>query len=126
MAFYKALRPSVVLPTVLLALAAPGAAREAREEARIGALIRAVEELPKAKFIRNGSEHDAKAAAAHLRMKLGQADERVKTAEDFVAGIGSQSSMSRQKYRIRFADGQVLDAEVFFRSKLVEIDRSPK
>ena len=105
---------------VLLSLAAVGDAygRDPQEAAKIDSLIRAVETLKRAKFLRNGREYDARAAADHLRLKLRTAADRVKTADDFIRLCGSQSSLSGEKYRIRFADGTTTDAEVFFRKRL--------
>ena len=40
------------------------------EKKKIEFLISSVENLKGAKFIRNGTEHDGKEAAEHLRMKL--------------------------------------------------------
>jgi hypothetical protein len=100
----------------------PALAREPREDARITALIQSVEKLKGSTFIRNGKEYDAAEAADHLRLKLKNAGERVKTAEDFIAGCASQSSFSGKKYRIRPAGGEEMDAEKFFRQKLKEID----
>ncbi len=108
-----------LLPTMLCA-------REPRQQARIDALITAVEKMPGGKFIRNGSEYDAATAAGHLRMKLSRAGERVKTAEDFIEGIASKSSVSGQPYRIRRAGGAEEDAGAFFRARLDEIDRAGK
>ncbi len=104
---------------VLLSLMAGNAyGRDPREAAKIDALIDAVETLEGAKFIRNGQEYNARAAADHLRLKLRTAGDRVKTADDFIRLCGSQSSLSGEKYRIRFADGTTVNAEVFFRKKL--------
>lgn len=98
------------------------AARDAREQARIDFLIHGVETTAKVKFIRNGSEYDGAAAASHLRMKLGYAGERVKTAEDFVKYCASESSLTHQKYKIRAADGTTTDAAAYFHAKLREFD----
>ena len=97
-------------------------AREAREQARIDFLIHGVETTAKVKFVRNGTEYDGPAAASHLRMKLGYAGERVKTAEDFVKYCASESSLTHQKYKIRAADGTMTDAAVYFQTKLREFD----
>ena len=97
-------------------------AREAREQARIDFLIHGVETTAGVKFIRNGSEYDGAAAASHLRMKLGSAGERVKTAEDFVKYCASESSFTHQKYKIRAADGTMTDAAAYFHGKLREFD----
>jgi hypothetical protein len=99
-------------------------AREQQEDSRITALIAAVESLQDAKFVRNGSEHDAKAAADHLRLKLGKAGERVKTAEEFIEGCASKSSFTGEKYLIRYADGKEVEAGTFLQDKLKEIDQT--
>ncbi len=107
---------------LLLSLAVETAcAQPPREAARIASLIQAVETLEGAKFLRNGQEYDARAAADHLRLKLRAAGDRVKTADDFIRLCGTQSSLTGQKYRIRFSDGTTGDAEVFFRKKLAAL-----
>ena len=93
-------------------------AQDPAEAAKIRQLIAAVETLEGAQFIRNGRVYDAKAAADHLRLKLKTAGNRVKTADDFIRLCGSRSSLSGEKYRIRFADGTTVDSEVFFRTRL--------
>ena len=93
-------------------------ARDPAEEAKIQHLIVAVETLEGAQFLRNGSAYDAKTAADHLRLKLRTAGNWVKTADDFIRLCGSRSSFSGEKYRIRLADGSIIDAEVFFRNRL--------
>lgn len=111
---------TVFLSFLALLLLAVGTvyARDAAEEVKIRHLIAAVETLEGAQFLRNGSAYDAKAAADHLRLKLRTAGDRVKTADDFIRLCGSQSSLSGEKYRIRLADGTIIDAEVFFRNRL--------
>jgi hypothetical protein len=94
----------------------------ASEAQRIEYLIRSVEQLSNAKFIRNGSAHDAQAAADHLRLKLRQAGGRCKTADDFIRVCGSRSSVSGQPYEIEFADGTLLTSEAFLRAKLKELE----
>jgi hypothetical protein len=103
----------------LFSLAVGTAYAQAPPEAdKIKYLIASVETLIGAQFLRNGSAYDAKAAADHLRLKLKTAGSRVKTADDFIRLCGSRSSLSGEKYRIRFADGTIVDSEVFFRKKL--------
>lgn len=104
---------------VLLVLAIGNVrAQEPPEAVKIRYLIVSVETLEGATFLRNGSEYDAKAAADHLRLKLKGAGNRVRTADDFIRLCGSRSSLTGEAYRIRFADGTVLEAEVFFRDRL--------
>jgi hypothetical protein len=114
---------------LLLCLAAIGAGRadtNSAEAQKIEHLIRAVEKLGNAKFVRNGSAYDAKAAADHLRLKLRNAGQRVKTAEDFIRLCASKSSVSGKPYQIRFADGRMQTSEAFLRAKLEEMDKLKK
>jgi hypothetical protein len=92
------------------------------EQQKIDALIHAVEVLPDAKFIRNGSVHDGKEAAEHLRKKRRYAGDRIKTADDFIVCCASRSSVSGTPYQIRFANGETVDAATFFRAELKRID----
>lgn len=52
-------------------------------------------------FIRSGTEYSSKEASAHLRMKLGKAGDRVKSAEDFIEGIASKSYLTGKPYMVR-------------------------
>jgi hypothetical protein len=107
----------------IFSLASPVlSAREAREQARIDFLLHQVETSVGLKFIRNGAEHDGVAAAAHLRGKLGAAAARVATAEDFIKYCGSESSMTHQRYKVKTADGTLLDAAAYFQGELRKFD----
>jgi hypothetical protein len=107
----------------LLALPAIVSARDAREQQRIDYLINSLGSLKGSVFIRNGTEHDAQAARDHLQKKLNYAGERVKTAEQFVKYCASESSFTHQPYKIRFADGKVVDTASYFAAKLKEFDQ---
>jgi hypothetical protein len=120
----KAILTSIVLALALLP--ALVLAREAREQQRIDFLIQSVESSKGITFVRNGSEHDGGAAAAHLRMKLNYLGERVKTAEDFVKSCASESSLTHRKYSIRRADGTTMDSAAFFAGLLREFDRQKR
>ena len=95
------------------------------EEQKIDALIHSIESLPGAQFIRNGSAHDGKAAAEHLRQKRSYAGDRIKTASDFITYCASRSSTSGKAYQIRFANGETVDAEVFLRAELKRLEAAP-
>lgn len=112
------------LALILLAIPGSAHARDAKEDVRIGHLISSVEKLEGAAFIRNGTEYDPKSAAAHLRMKLGKAGDRVKTATDFIDGIASKSSVTGKPYQIRKKDGSVTDARPYFYTRLREYDKA--
>ena|ERR1700736_2457952 len=106
----------LIVPSILCA-------REPREQQRIDYVIQSLGSLKGAVFIRNGSEYNSKAAQEHLQMKLKYVGERVKTAEQFIQYCASQSSMTHQPYKIRFADGTVTDTSSFFHAKLREFDQ---
>ncbi|PLX19891.1 MAG: hypothetical protein C0599_10080 [Salinivirgaceae bacterium] len=93
------------------------------EKQKIEALIKSVEELENAKFYRNGSLYDAKTAAKHLRMKLNNAGNRVKTTIDFIDKIASKSSMSGNSYKIVFADGHEVKTRDYFLKRLRELEQ---
>lgn len=99
-------------------------ARDAKQDARIGHLISNVESLKGAVFIRNGTEYDTKAAAGHLRMKLGKAGKKVKTAEEFIEGIASESSSSGKPYQIRKSDGTVVNTRTYLYARLKDYDKA--
>lgn len=99
-------------------------AREAHESARIMHLINSVEGLSGAKFIRNGTEYEPKEAGEHLRMKLKKGGDKVKTAENFIDGIAAKSSVSGKPYKIRKADGTVVNTSTYFYALLKEYDEA--
>lgn len=110
----------LALVASLLALTAAHAAPPAAEIESLLAYVRALEG---ATFIRNGAEHSAPEAASHLRMKWEKQRAKVRTAEDFITLCASKSSMSGERYQIRFNDGHlsyaddVLSAELTRRRK---------
>jgi hypothetical protein len=119
-----ALRAMLLLTLCLAPLSPARPNAPVTEAQRIEYLIRSIEQLTDAKFIRNGSAYDGKAAAAHLRLKWREAGARVKTAQQFIELCGSESSVSGRPYQIRFADGTLLTSEAFLREKLKELDGS--
>jgi hypothetical protein len=110
------------IPVVLMALlsfvALPAYAQDSSETAKIQYLIASVDALEGARFIRNGREHDTRAASNHLRLKLKAASDKVRTAEDFIHLCASQSSLSGEPYLIKLADGSTVKSEIFFKDKL--------
>lgn len=123
-AFLSFLNMRTLLVPLFLCLLLPGMlwARDVREDRRIEHLLRAVESLDGAAFIRNGTEHGPKDAGSHLRMKLKRAGDRVKTAEDFIKGCASRSTLTGTTYKIRMPDGRVIEAGSFFQGKLRSFD----
>lgn len=78
-----------------------------------------------ARFIRNGKEYGSQEGADHLRSKLGQAGNRVKTAEDFIQGICTKSYLSGQPYLMKHKDGTTTEVGPWL-TKALEKYRSEK
>ncbi|MCX7717427.1 MAG: DUF5329 domain-containing protein [Candidatus Sumerlaeaceae bacterium] len=95
------------------------------EHEKVLRLIRAVEGLDGAKFIRNGSPHPPAEAAKHLRKKLDAAGDRVRTAYDFLDGVASRSSLSGEPYLVEYPDGRQIPAADFLRAELARIESGP-
>jgi hypothetical protein len=92
------------------------------ENAKIELLIQSIEQLEGAQFYRNGEWYDSKTAAAHLRMKLSKAGSSIKTAQDFIDKIGTESSVSGEAYRIKYNNGKEVTTKEYFSGKLMEIE----
>ena len=73
-------------------------------KAEIDHLLEAVSKSD-SRFIRNGKEYSSAEGAGHLKYKLGQAGNRVKTAEDFIKGICTKSYLSGKPYLMKNKDG---------------------
>ena len=95
-------------------------ARDPLEQRKIDYLIDSVAQLRDVTFVRNGSGYDARRAADHMRLKLRNAGERVKTAEDFITCCATGSSVSGQPYTLKFSDGRVIPSAEFLRGRLAE------
>lgn len=91
------------------------------EAQKIDHLIAYISQLEDAIFIRNGEEHKAKDAAAHLQMKRQKAGKRIKTTEDFIVNLASKSSMSGKPYMIRFKNGKEFSCEMVLRLELKKL-----
>lgn len=103
-------------------LAAPAFGQQNIEQRKIAYLISAIADLHDATFIRNGSEYDAGQAVQHLRLKLSRAGARVKTAEDFIRYCATGSSVSGERYTIRFGDGRTVAVADFMHARLAAYD----
>lgn len=91
------------------------------EKEKIEQLIKCIECLKDAKFIRNGSTYDAPKAAEHLRLKWKKGGSSVKTANDFINKLASESSMSGEPYYIIYNNGTKIPSKDFLNKKLKEI-----
>ena len=116
----------VVAVMALLAMAAAGAPEQPKkptEAQKIEALIRAVEGLKDATFIRNGAEYSAKDAADHMRRKWKSGGGDIRTARQFIEQAASRSSVSGKPYLIRFKDGREVESATFLSEKLDGIEK---
>ena len=111
----------LLLLLVLLLAPILATATQASAHPEIDALIARVAQARGVVFIRNGSDHSAGEAAAHLQRKLGAAHGRITTAEQFIDVLGTRSSFTGIVYRVRFADGHVVDSAVWLRQLLREL-----
>lgn len=111
----------IVLPGLLAFLLSGITALAISPNTEIEALLGYLKNLGGAVFIRNGSEHTATEAAAHLRLKWEKQAGKIKTAEDFIARCGSKSSLSGQRYQIRLKDGQTRYADELLTERLRQI-----
>jgi Family of unknown function (DUF5329) len=112
-------RLAVLVLVGLIAVAHAGD-RAPLENQKIAYLLKAIETLNNAQFIRNGTAYDAKSAVEHLRQKLSMAGSRIKTADDFIRYCASFSSVSGAPYQIRFSDGRIVTSQAYLRQKLSE------
>lgn len=115
------IRNSLLLLFSLILISSSGQKEQQKplsEEAKITYLIHCVEQLNNATFIRNGVSHNAKAAAAHLRMKREKAGNRIKTVDQFIEKVASKSSITGEPYQIVYEDGKRIDAKAFYQSCL--------
>ena len=78
------------------------------------------------RFIRNGTEYSAAEGAQHLRDKLAKAGDRVKTTEDFIAGIASTSYISGKPYLVKFADGHTQPTGDWLRAYLAGVRKNKR
>jgi hypothetical protein len=89
----------------------------AKEE--VAHLLEAVSKS-EARFIRNGKEYSSAEGAEHLRYKLGQAGNRVKTTEDFIKGVGTKSYLSGKPYLMKNKDGTTTEVGPWLTKMLEE------
>ena len=89
------------------------------EDKVIQALIGRVETRTDLVFVRNGREHNAAEAAAHLRSKYKYFKVELVDAEDFIERCGARSELTHIAYKVKAADGSgVRDAGDFLREEL--------
>lgn len=75
-------------------------------------------------FIRNGSEYTPSQAAEHLRMKWNKAEKMIKTADDFIAKLATNSSVSGKPYLIKFKTGRSTQLAPLLRLELKRLEET--
>lgn len=114
-----------VLILILFALASASVSAQekpATEQEKIEALIKHIDGLPDAKFIRNGTEYDAKSAAKFLRGKWDSNRKGIKTAKDFIEKAASVSGTTGKPYLIRFKDGKETKSGEYLTAELKKLE----
>jgi hypothetical protein len=71
-------------------------------------------------FIRNGSDHTPKDAAAHMRRKYNHFKKQIRTPADFIEKCASKSELSGKAYLVKLPDGKTVKCEDWLREKLKE------
>ena len=94
------------------------------EKEKIQVLIKALESLKEATFIRNDSDYDAKAAARFLRGKWQAQEKQIKTAMDFIDKVASVSSTSGKTYVIRFKGAREVTCGEYLKEELKKLEKS--
>src|SRR5512134_3489930 len=71
-------------------------------------------------FYRNGTWHPGPEARAHLARKYQAVDAKglIRTTDDFVRRVASESSLSATQYRVRCGKTEPVSSETWFRQEL--------
>ncbi len=94
---------------ILLLVAAFGqAAVSPDEQQKIEGLLKHVEGMTDARFVRNGKAYSSKTAAWFLKRKWEANRDKVQTSREFVARIATRSSTTGALYTIRLGDGTIV------------------
>ncbi len=96
------------------------------ETEKIESLIKHVETLESAKFIRNGSDYDAKTAAKFLRGKWNANSKSIHTAKDFISVAGTKSGTTGKAYAIRLKDGSEVPCGDYLTKQLAKLEDPAK
>ena len=100
----------------------PAAEKPMTEREKIEALIKNLENLKDATFIRNDSDYGAKTAGRFLRGKWQKQEKEIKTAIDFIDKVASVSSTSGKPYVIRFKDSHEVKCGEYLKEELKKLE----
>ncbi len=92
---------------------------------RINRLLAAIE-ASDATFIRNDAELGGEAFATLLRTKLGAYGHAGLSVDEFIERIATGSQRSGEPYRVRTADGEVVEAATWMRQLAAVQDRAAR
>ncbi len=106
---------AVLLLTLLALIPARGAELSPVAQGEIAYLLSHMEQSG-CEFNRNGSWYNATDASAHVRKKYQHLvrNELLSSAEDFIVGAASQSSISKQPYQVRCPGQLVVESGPWF------------
>lgn len=69
-------------------------------------------------FVRNGSEFSGAQARTHIQEKWDYAGNRIRTAEDFIRLVASESTLTGTPYYVRLKKGKQIEAASWLRARL--------
>ncbi len=98
------------------------ARRALSERQKIERLMKHVETLTDAVFVRNDTEHTCLEAAEHMRDKWKWKNREISTARDFIRIAATKSSVSGKPYLIRFKDGREVKCGEYLAGELERIE----
>jgi len=116
----------IIFVTALLLLSSISLAEEKKkltEDEKIDALIKHVENLKDAKFVRNGTEHDPSEAAQLMKFKWDNNKDDIKTAKDFIRICATKSTTSGEAYLVRFKNGKELKSADYLTAELEKLEK---
>lgn len=93
------------------------------DKQKIEALIKHVEGLSDAVFVRNGKAYDARTAAKFMRRKWESEQASVRTPGDFIKKVASVSSTTGKEYTIRFKDGREVSSGEYLKEQLKKLEK---
>jgi hypothetical protein len=120
--------PAAAIIAALLLAPAPAGAddKPVAEKDKIEALIKHVEGLEGAVFVRNDREYDAKTAVKFLRGKWDTKADEIKTAKEFIEKVATVSSTSGKPYLIRLKDGKEVKSSEYLTEVLRKLEKGEK
>ena len=116
-----------VVVALLLALAGAPAARadvSGAERAKIEAVLGHVAGMIEARFLRNGKSYSASEAVRLMRHKWGIHEDEITDARTFIDRAATKSETTGKPYRIRLADGQIVESGPYLLDVLKKIEEA--